>query len=162
MTECICNVGRAQRCPSHGVHPAVLEDLRANPCIDAGLNTLARRCGVWLFVGDPATVADPYGDVDASPEAQACKRGVCTLGLTPDCAYSVVHELAHILVGFGDEQWAPEARVLDCHELLASMLVEPFRSKAMSELTHECVPRQAGQGAEGWYCSHCGRTMEGP
>ncbi len=132
--DCICNVGHTQgkACPVHG-NPAMLEDLNVNPGNGMNLEWLAIRCGVDLYIGDLGAVVEPYGDLDASPYAQACRRGVCTLGVQPDCAYSVVHEMAHILVGFGaleSEDIGVELRVRDLQKLLASMLAEPYQSKA--------------------------------
>ncbi len=94
----------------------------------APIESLARRLGVDLFVGDPATTAEPIGLVGASPNAQACQRGVCVTSLTPYCAYSICHELAHIVVGF---PVLDENEVFRVQNVLASMLDETWRSKAL-------------------------------
>ncbi len=89
------------------------------------LQELAWLVDVELFVGDPATVADPLGVRGASPYAQACQRGVCALSYSVDCAYSVCHEIAHVMVGFEDEH-----AVLRCQTRLARLLDEPLCSRA--------------------------------
>ncbi len=89
------------------------------------LEALAQHVGIELFVGDPTTVADPLGVVGASPNAQACRRGVCADESMH--AYSVLHEMAHILVGFDKLH----SEVFKRQAQLAAMLDEPARSKAM-------------------------------
>lgn len=98
------------------------------------LRQLARRLGIGLFVGDPSTTIDPIGLVGASPDAQACRRGVCVRSLTPYSAYSACHELAHVIVGW---PLLDELEVFRVQNVLASMLDEPFRSKALPEEASE-------------------------
>ena len=95
------------------------------------LKWLGDLVGIEVYEGDPQLVAASLGKVGASPYAQACSRGVCVVALgDPACAYSVCHELAHLIVGLDK----PESYVLGAQVVLARMLREPWRSRAMPDV----------------------------
>lgn len=95
------------------------------------LTELSESIEVPLATGDPSAAPDPLGEVGASPHAQACKSGVVAISLTADCAYSICHEMAHIILGFD----APHDEVFRQHRWLADKLDEPMRSMAQEGLT---------------------------
>ena len=99
------------------------------------LQALAHALRIPLIVVDSPRAfacADALGVIGSSPYAQACERGVLTLGTGIECAYSVCHELAHKVVGF-DALGGPaqaEARVLVIQRDLAAALDPPLRRAA--------------------------------
>lgn len=98
------------------------------------LQELADEFEIPLFVGDPRTVADPLGVSRKSPNAQACKAGVCAASIDKSTAYSICHEMAHVIVGYPGP--GGESEVMDVHRMLAEKLSEPARSRALQEVPH--------------------------
>ena len=95
---------------------------------------LCRRLGFDLILVDSLdalAASDALGVVGASLAAQATRRGVLAIGDRPEDTGDIVHELAHLLVGFpNDGDIVAERRVVEAHHGLASLLDEPWRSSA--------------------------------
>ena len=82
------------------------------------LTELADHLGIALIVdANPEAAEDCVGLSGASPQAQACDRGVLVTSIGPDTAYSICHEMAHLLTDCGDE-----ARTFGAQTALAAML----------------------------------------
>ena len=96
--------------------------------MSASLPHIAKRYGVHLIVAESLECDDALGTLGASIFAQACSRGVITVGLAPEHAYCVCHEMAHYLRGFDDER-----AVLALHKEMANALVEPWRTRALPD-----------------------------
>ena len=92
---------------------------------------LSDHVGVPLLAGDPRAAPNPLGENESrvSPRAQACASGVVAIDFTEDCAYSIVHEMAHIVMGFD----ADHDQVFEMQGYLAGMLDEPMRTRALGE-----------------------------
>ena len=82
---------------------------------------LAQHLGIALIIdADPELAYDAVGLRDASPNAQACERGVLVTYVAECTAYDICHEMAHLLTGFSDE-----GRTFRKQTALAAMLSDP-------------------------------------
>lgn len=81
--------------------------------------------GISLRLVEHLSPERALGNARASVHAQACTGSVVeSLDLSLGSVYGILHEAAHIIAGFADEN-----AVMRCQEELANKLPEPWRSR---------------------------------